>query len=385
MLNRFLFRLWPLAALSLLLVGGGGCADKGDVPAFGPDPDVGPARPSAEEPFLSVEPDQLLFDASGNGCNGEYCIVKSNGSWYVELPEGCEWLDCSPLAGTGTDTLRFRLFLDESYHAAELQVVADGDDWPAPLVASLTIRQGIAPDEPDNPDNPDDPNDPEDPDPDDPENPDNPNDPDDPNHPGGDDPTTDPSNPDDPPVDPGPGEEEPEPQPGGGSDDFATLAPDSRYMDRVGPTETGWSAAYCAVYTGGGPYDSDPNYPSLLGADAGRRGLSMSGKSTAVGTILSPELSGGCGTLAFDYGITRTGDERVDLQVELLQEDAVVRSFRLQTTVEKLRACHFSAEVHLPGTFRIRFRNNSPSGEAKELDCCTIFNVSWTGEPTAGR
>lgn len=165
---------------------------------------------------------------------------------------------------------------------------------------------------------------------------------------------------------------------GGGADDFSSLNPNSIYK-KQGPTPAGWIGEHCAVYSGGGPF-SEPYFPSLLGPDAKVRGLSMSGNTASVGTILSPELQGGCGTLTFDYGVTNEGDTRVDFRVDIQQNGVSVKSFRVKDSVALLEKNTFTTEVHVAGPFRIVFTNNCPSKQPIAIDRYTIFHVRWTGE-----
>lgn len=165
---------------------------------------------------------------------------------------------------------------------------------------------------------------------------------------------------------------------GGGFDDFSTLNPNSLYKEQVS-TPAGWIGEHCAVYSGGGSF-SDPYFPELLGMDAKVRGLSMSGNTASVGTILSPELQGGCGTLTFDYGVTNEGDTQVDFRVDIQQNGVSVKTFYVNKTVEPFEKNTFTTEVHVAGPFRIVFTNNCPSKQPIAIDRYTIFHVRWTGE-----
>ena len=337
------------------------CADSGYIPEF-EAPAVTPAPdplPEYSEPYLTVEPKLLAFDTSGNAVAGEDFVVRSNVAWQLLLPAGEAWLTPSALSGYGTDTVTFRLRIDPTYHLAELRF--ESVDESSPLVETVVICQGTAPEIPDAPETPDDPNSPDDR----PESPDSP------------------SVPDSPGEDPDPEPEPPSADAAGGTDDFALLPAESRFMREVGPTLAGWRAENCAVYTGGS-FDSDPVYASLLGSDARTHGLCMNGNTKAPGRIFSPLLPGGCGRLTFCYGTTRTGDEKVDFTVEIRQQGIAVATFREVTTADKLKPCTFSREVRLPGEFQLVITNNCPSGADRERDCVTIFGIAWTALPAEG-
>ena len=300
------------------------CADSGTVPEPEPEPAPVPV-PEETEPYLEVSPALLRFDVAGNALGEKSFVVKTNCPWRLDIPKEADWLEASDVAGKGLDTVSFRLFIDRTYHTADLVFTAECADGHPALTQSVTVRQGTEPVEPD----------PSDPDSNDTER-------------------------------------------GGGSDDFTHLKPESLFKNRVGPTPAGWCGEYCAVYSGGG-YDSDPTYPSLLGTRANVKGLAMNGKTTAVGRIVSPEIAGGCGTLSFDYGITDAGDRRVDFTVEILQNGVSVRTFRVERTAEKFMKYTFAEDVRVSGRFQIVFTNNCPSKQARDQDRYTIFHIEWTG------
>lgn len=345
------------------------CADSGTVPEPEPEPAPVPVPvPEETEPYLEVSPALLRFDVAGNALGEKSFVVKTNCPWRLDIPKEADWLEASDVAGKGLDTVSFRLFIDRTYHTADLVFTAECADGHPALTQSVTVRQGTEPVEPD-PSDPDTPDD---------------------NPPGL-------SNPDDPGGDSGGGSGTPsddndsggentpptgndsnDTERGGGSDDFTHLKPESLFKNRVGPTPAGWCGEYCAVYSGGG-YDSDPTYPSLLGTRANVKGLAMNGKTTAVGRIVSPEIAGGCGTLSFDYGITDAGDRRVDFTVEILQNGVSVRTFRVERTAEKFMKYTFAEDVRVSGRFQIVFTNNCPSKQARDQDRYTIFHIEWTG------
>lgn len=180
----------------------------------------------------------------------------------------------------------------------------------------------------------------------------------------------------DPTPDPTPGDD-PTPGTGGGTDDFATLSTSTSYAEHT--TTVGWVATNCAVQSGGDK-DANPIFKSLLGEDAAVRGLVMNGKKTAVGTITSPTLTGGCGTLSFNYGYAFSESNGISIQVEIKQNGATVKSFEVKNTAAaKFEKCTFSETVNVTGDFQIVFTNNSPSNSSSNKDRYTVFNVKWTG------
>lgn len=170
LLRRPLSRLFALCAFGVLL-GGAACSDSGTVPEFGPEePPSAPAPEAPEEPCLELTPQLLRFDWAGNPLGAEVLTVRTNCAWRLELPEAAEWLRPSVVAGTGSDSIGFRLYIDEQWHEAEGRIVATAADGTTLLTQRFTVQQGTRPaeTEPDAPQDPQDPDDAGDPQPDDP-------------------------------------------------------------------------------------------------------------------------------------------------------------------------------------------------------------------------
>lgn len=163
----------------------------------------------------------------------------------------------------------------------------------------------------------------------------------------------------------------------GGTDDFSTLKNNSKYD--VYTTTAGWVGTNCCVLSGG-PNDSNPVFNSLLGEDENVKALCMNGKTTAVGTITSPEITTGCGTLTFDYGFPYGDKHGISFKVEVKQNGTVVKTFTVtDANATKLQKYSFSEAVNIAGTFQIVFTNLSPSHSTSNNDRFAIFNIAWTG------
>ena len=164
---------------------------------------------------------------------------------------------------------------------------------------------------------------------------------------------------------------------GGGSDDFSTLTNATSYGEQK--TTAGWVGKSVAVQSGGDK-DNNPMFKSLLGEDANVKGMVINGKTSAVGSITSPVLNGGCGSLSFDYGYAFSESKGVDFKVEIKQNDAVVKTFEVKdAAATKLKKYTFSENVGVSGDFQIVITNNCPSNSSSNKDRYTIFNISWTG------
>lgn len=161
----------------------------------------------------------------------------------------------------------------------------------------------------------------------------------------------------------------------GGKSDFNTVsATNTSYVS--GKTTAGWSYVNCAVLKGG-TSDSNPTF-KMIGADT-NRALCMNGKTSAVGTITSPTITTGCGTLKFNYGLP-FGDTQIKFRVDIKQAGTVVKTFTVNpTSVTKLTKYEFEEVVNIAGEFQIVFTNLSPSASTSNKDRTAIWDVEWTG------
>lgn len=164
----------------------------------------------------------------------------------------------------------------------------------------------------------------------------------------------------------------------GGNDDFSTLTNNNSYGKQT--SKDGWVGQNCAVMSGGSN-DSNPVFKSMMGTDSSVKGLTMNGKTAAVGTITSPTITTGCGTLKFMYGYPFSESNGIKFKVEIKQNGAVVNTYTIEDkTATKLQAYDYEVEVNISGEFQIVFTNLCPSNNASSnKDRYTIWNVEWTG------
>ena len=161
----------------------------------------------------------------------------------------------------------------------------------------------------------------------------------------------------------------------GGSDDFHTISStNTSYV--TGKTTAGWNYKNCAIFKGG-TADQSPAFKMI--GDASNRALCMNGKTSGVGSITSPNLTTGCGTLKFNYGLP-FGDTVIKFRVDIMQNGAVVKTF----TVNKTGAAKYTKYSHeevinIAGDFQIVFTNLSPSNSTSNKDRTAIWDVEWTG------
>ena len=161
----------------------------------------------------------------------------------------------------------------------------------------------------------------------------------------------------------------------GGRDDFNTVATNTSYGTRT--TTAGWNGTNCAVMQGG-TTDNSPTF-KFIGTNSNTRALCMNGKTSAVGTITSPTLTTGCGTLKFNYGLPFS-DSKIKFRVDIKQNGTVVKTFTVNpSSVSKLTKYSHEEVINVAGDFQIVFTNLSPSSSTSNKDRTAIWDVEWTG------
>lgn len=161
----------------------------------------------------------------------------------------------------------------------------------------------------------------------------------------------------------------------GGSSDFQTIsATNTSYV--TGKTTASWNYKNCAILKGG-TSDSSPAFKMI--GDASNRALCMNGKTSAVGSITSPTLTTGCGTLKFNYGLPFS-DTKIKFRVDILQNGTVVKTFTINnSSASKLTKYSHEEAINVAGDFQIVFTNLSPSNSSSNKDRTAIWDVEWTG------
>lgn len=162
---------------------------------------------------------------------------------------------------------------------------------------------------------------------------------------------------------------------GGGRADFETVTKTNTSYSSA-TTTARWTAANCAVLKGG---TSNASPAFIMIGDESNRAFCMNGKTSAVGTITSPTLTDGCGTLSFSYGLPFS-DTMIKFKVDIMQNGTVVKTFTVNpSSVAKLTAYTCEEAINVSGDFQIVFTNLSPSNSTSNKDRTAIWDVEWTG------
>ena len=185
----------------------------------------------------------------------------------------------------------------------------------------------------------------------------------------------------------GGGGDTPEPQPiVGNRADFETMnnGTASSYYNSFTST-AGWKATNCNLLTGG-TQDSNPTF-TIIGkipdTDTYAMAPCMNGKTSAVGSIVSPTIAGGMTSLSFNY-VMPYSDTKLKFAVNIKQGGATVKTFTVNNdSPAKLTLYTFNETVDITGDFVIELVNLSPSGLDQNKDRVAIFNLTWEPKTSA--
>ena len=154
---------------------------------------------------------------------------------------------------------------------------------------------------------------------------------------------------------------------GQGCDDFSTLSSNSLYADFK--TTAGWTVTNASRLSSFHEY-----------IDEGYIAVCINGKTSDVGTITSPLLSGGCGTLKLKYACPYAETKGVSFNVAILKNGSIVKEYDVvNTSVAQKTAYEWEQEINVSGEFAIYIINNSPSKNSKSnADRYAIWNINWS-------
>ena len=150
-----------------------------------------------------------------------------------------------------------------------------------------------------------------------------------------------------------------------GSDDFAESFTSANTSYSTRTSKAGWVCTNAA----------------LVSID-GTKAPTINGKTSAVGDITSPTLSGGCGTLTFKYANTNKETNGVSVNVTVTDASGnEVKTDIVNTSVSINTVYTATIEnINVAGDFTIKIKNNSPSNSKKDnKDRVSIWNIQWTG------
>ena len=106
--------------------------------------------------------------------------------------------------------------------------------------------------------------------------------------------------------------------------------------------------------------------------------VTMSGKSTGPGNLVSPLLSKGCGILTFKYQFIDSS--AISFKVDVLddKENVVWTKTIAEPAPVFGKEYDFSESVNVSGLFRLKFTNLCASGATRHSDRVSLYDMSWT-------
>ncbi len=147
-------------------------------------------------------------------------------------------------------------------------------------------------------------------------------------------------------------------------------------------TRGGWKGTNVSILKGG-EADANPVF-KFIGFKTGSTteyatACNLNGKTSAIGTLVSPEIEGGIGKLSFNYGYAYTETNGVSFRIDIKQSGAVVKSFTVtKKDAVKYTAYQFSEDVNIKGAFSIEVTNLCPSKSSANKDRVALWNMAWT-------
>ena len=114
----------------------------------------------------------------------------------------------------------------------------------------------------------------------------------------------------------------------------------------------------------------------------------MNGKTTAVGSITSPSLSGGVSSITFGYANTYSESNGVSVTITVTsssgEQSTTLSKAKADVTQNTPYSHTWELETPITGDFTIKFTNNSPSKSTSNKDRVSIFNVTWVSYTGGG-
>ena len=141
---------------------------------------------------------------------------------------------------------------------------------------------------------------------------------------------------------------------------------------------TGWTLDNGIILAGqkAGEADNNPRFAFIGGEST--LAPTLNGRTTKIGKLTSPTLTGGCKTLSFYYGFA-FNEKMCSFTVQVLQDGKTVKEQKVElSTIEKAHAYQFSMDVNVSGDFQVVITNNCLSGQDKNADRVSIWNLTWT-------
>lgn len=162
--------------------------------------------------------------------------------------------------------------------------------------------------------------------------------------------------------------------------DFETMGTPQGSSYKSYTSTKGWEATNSLLFQGGSS-DAPPTYQFIgfmTGSDTNyAMAPTLNGKTSAVGTLVSPTLKGGMKKLTFKYGAAFS-DKNLAFRVDVKQNGSVVKTWEVnRTDIVSKTAYTFSENCNVNGDFTIEITNLCPSNSNSNKDRVSIWNLVW--------
>ena len=162
--------------------------------------------------------------------------------------------------------------------------------------------------------------------------------------------------------------------------DFETMGTPQGSSYKSYTSTKGWEATNSLLFQGG-PSDAPPTYQFIgfmTGSDTNyAMAPTLNGKTSAVGTLVSPTLKGGMKKLTFKYGAAFS-DKNLAFRVDVKQNGSVVKTWEVnRSDIVTKTAYTFSEDCNVNGDFTIEITNLCPSNSNSNKDRVSIWNLVW--------
>ena len=162
--------------------------------------------------------------------------------------------------------------------------------------------------------------------------------------------------------------------------DFETMGTPQGSAYKSYTSTKGWEATNSLLFQGGSS-DAPPTYQFIgfmTGSDTNyAMAPTLNGKTSAVGTLVSPKLKGGMKKLTFKYGAAFS-DKNLAFRVDVKQNGSVVKTWEVNRgDIVTKTAYTFSEDCNVNGDFTIEITNLCPSNSNSNKDRVSIWNLVW--------
>ncbi len=144
---------------------------------------------------------------------------------------------------------------------------------------------------------------------------------------------------------------------------------------------TGWTTANCVILSGLAEGGTEQNPRFAFIGDESTLAPTLNGKVSTPGSITSPVLAGGCGTLTFNYGFAFSEKAGTSFKVEILQGGVVVKEDVVTVGADvyaQKTVYNYSFAVNVSGEFQIVITNLCAGEFEANKERVSIWNLTWT-------